>query len=134
MTGKTGSLRYMAPEVWREENYTHKIDVFSFAILAWEVLARKRAYEDLRMTPDVMVRAVANRNLRPKMAPKWPGEVCRLLAISWHSEPGSRPDFAEMLPSWESLLQFAGSTPKDEPNPVLNALDVWSPGACCALM
>ena len=27
MTGKTGSLRYMAPEVWNEEEYSHKVSI-----------------------------------------------------------------------------------------------------------
>ena len=40
VTGQTGSLRYMAPEVWASESYTHKADVFSFAILAFELLSR----------------------------------------------------------------------------------------------
>lgn len=31
MTGETGSYRYMAPEVFRHENYTEKVDIYSLA-------------------------------------------------------------------------------------------------------
>lgn len=53
-----GSLRYMAPEMWNDEVYSHKVDVFSFAILAYELLSRKRAYDDNFMTMEGVARAV----------------------------------------------------------------------------
>jgi serine/threonine protein kinase len=41
MTGYTGSLRYMAPEVALRLPYTEKVDVYSFAIMVWQ-MARDR--------------------------------------------------------------------------------------------
>ena len=38
LTGQTGSLAYMAPEVYEKRQYNHKADVFSFGILAFEAL------------------------------------------------------------------------------------------------
>jgi serine/threonine protein kinase len=37
MTGNTGSLRYMAPEVALRKPYTEKVDVYSFGILLWQM-------------------------------------------------------------------------------------------------
>lgn len=37
-TGYVGTSVYMAPEVTRGHEYSHKCDVFSFAIIAYEVL------------------------------------------------------------------------------------------------
>jgi serine/threonine protein kinase len=37
LTGATGSLGYMAPEVYRRQQYNHKADVFSFGVLLWEL-------------------------------------------------------------------------------------------------
>ena len=42
MTAETGSYRWMAPEVIRHEEYDKRCDVYSFAILAWEMLATYR--------------------------------------------------------------------------------------------
>jgi serine/threonine protein kinase len=37
LSGNTGSLRYMAPEVALEKAYNHKVDVYSYGILLWQV-------------------------------------------------------------------------------------------------
>jgi len=39
MSGETGSLRYMAPEVADNRPYNHKADVYSFGIILWEMVA-----------------------------------------------------------------------------------------------
>lgn len=41
MTGLTGSRRYMAPEVCRKQPYGIAVDVYSLALVVWEVLALK---------------------------------------------------------------------------------------------
>ena len=42
MTGLCGSLRYMAPEVAMDLPYNHKSEVYSFAIVLWEMVALQR--------------------------------------------------------------------------------------------
>lgn len=44
MTGFCGSFRYMAPEVGKKERYNEKCDVYSFAILCWEILSLQKSY------------------------------------------------------------------------------------------
>lgn len=44
LTGQTGSLAYMAPEVFCEKQYNHTADVFSFAILAYEAMSLVHPY------------------------------------------------------------------------------------------
>ena len=36
LSGNTGSMRYMAPEVALGNPYNHKVDVYSFGILFWQ--------------------------------------------------------------------------------------------------
>ncbi|KAJ0695013.1 putative dual-specificity kinase TKL-Pl-4 family [Helianthus annuus] len=38
MTAETGTYRWMAPEVFEHKPYDHIADVFSFAIVLWELL------------------------------------------------------------------------------------------------
>ncbi|KAJ9514473.1 hypothetical protein QJQ45_016207 [Haematococcus lacustris] len=40
LSGRTGTLMYMAPEVYRQEPYNEKADVYSFAVLMYELLHR----------------------------------------------------------------------------------------------
>ena len=37
LTGNTGSLRYMAPEVALKLPYNEKVDVYSFGIILWQM-------------------------------------------------------------------------------------------------
>ena len=37
LSGRTGTLMYMAPEVYLKQPYNDKADVFSFAVIAYEV-------------------------------------------------------------------------------------------------
>ncbi|ACI65481.1 predicted protein, partial [Phaeodactylum tricornutum CCAP 1055/1] len=45
MTGDTGSPRYMAPEVALEKPYNNSVDVYSFAILTWQILEMAMPFE-----------------------------------------------------------------------------------------
>lgn len=44
MTGEVGSYRYMAPELVKHEPYNSKVDIYSWAILSWEMLALDKPY------------------------------------------------------------------------------------------
>lgn len=41
MTAETGTYRWMAPEVIEHKPYDEKADVFSFAVVLWELLTCK---------------------------------------------------------------------------------------------
>ena len=38
LTGNTGTLRYMAPEVVMGRSYNQSVDVYSFSILIWQIV------------------------------------------------------------------------------------------------
>ena len=47
MSGGTGSYLYMAPEVFRYEPYNVKADIYSLAMVIYEMLAGHRPFEHL---------------------------------------------------------------------------------------
>jgi len=104
----TGTARYMAPECYDgaddSKAYTNKVDCFSFAILAHEMLARKRAYSDTDLTMDQVARAVHNKGYRPKVPKTWSSEVTSFLERAWAQEPAKRPGFTELA---AELLELA---------------------------
>ncbi|GFP87339.1 dual specificity protein kinase spla [Phtheirospermum japonicum] len=74
MTGETGSYRYMAPEVFKHRKYDKKVDVFSFAMILYEMLEGEpplssyEPYEAARYVAEghrPIFRAKADMNQRP---------------------------------------------------------------------
>jgi len=107
----TGTARYMAPECYDgaddSKAYTNKVDCFSFAILAHEMLARKRAYSDTDLTMDQVARAVHNKGYRPKVPKTWSSEVTSFLERAWAQEPAKRLGFTELAAELLELAQRA---------------------------
>lgn len=111
------------------------MDVFSFAILAYEVLARRRAYSQLYLTMEQVALSVADTDLRPPLPKSWPQPLKDLFARCWHKSAAERPEFAEIVMVLEALLDEAEAAQPGQPNALLDALSPPSPLAgCCALM
>mmetsp|Transcript_9718 Transcript_9718/g.18647 ORF Transcript_9718/g.18647 Transcript_9718/m.18647 type:complete len:125 (+) Transcript_9718:864-1238(+) len=44
MTGMTGTLRYMAPEVIRNDSYNEKVDIYSFGLLLFFMITGRAPF------------------------------------------------------------------------------------------
>ncbi|KAK4562106.1 hypothetical protein RGQ29_004820 [Quercus rubra] len=102
MTAETGTYRWMAPEVIEHKPYDHKADVFSFAIVLWELLTGKLPYEYL--TPLQAAVGVVQKGLRPIIPKHTHPKLAELLEKCWQQDPALRPDFSEII---EILQQTA---------------------------
>lgn len=102
MTAETGTYRWMAPEVIEHKPYDHKADVFSFAIVLWELLTGKLPYEYL--TPLQAAVGVVQKCLRPIIPKHTHPKLAELLEKCWQQDPALRPDFSEII---EILQQTA---------------------------
>ena len=82
LTEMTGSPRYMAPEVHNGLPYNATCDVYSFAILLWQMLALKVPYE--LYTPKTLREKVYNGpHKRPLVDESWPNMIKLCLKRSW---------------------------------------------------
>ena len=96
MTGMVGSLRYMAPEIAMSQPYNHKSELYSYAIVVWEMVALRRPFESI--TPETFEQRVCLDQERPKLnTKKWNPALCALLARCWAADFQSRPEFKEVL-------------------------------------
>jgi serine/threonine protein kinase len=75
--------------------YTEKADVYSFAMIAWEVLTRRVPFKG--MNPVQIGLAVREQKLRPNLPSTCPPAYARLMERCWHDEPDSRPSFDEIV-------------------------------------
>lgn len=63
MTGAAGTFHWMAPEVIMNQPYTIKADVYSYGIVLWEILSRRKPYEGIN--PSMIGYNVVHFNKRP---------------------------------------------------------------------
>jgi serine/threonine protein kinase len=88
LTGNTGSIRYMAPEIGRGDEYNLKADVYSFAILLYELLNLDTAWNGLQ--PDDIRQRAHHRKQRPLVSMFWPVPLRDLLKNTWSDVPAGR--------------------------------------------
>jgi hypothetical protein len=80
----------MAPEVALMKTYDTKCDVYSFAILLWEMLSCKPAFD--KYTTVQFVDNVSLGKERLPIAKTWPPLTRLMLPEAWDDDPSSRPD------------------------------------------
>ena len=117
MTGNTGSIRYMAPEVVLNKPYTEKVDVYSFGILIWAVARNKHPYRGFTMG-EHYTRVVIGGE-RPKLEDGWPKDFRDLLSACWHHNSRSRPNFSVVAAELSRMIEAKRPTlqinPADNP-------------------
>jgi serine/threonine protein kinase len=94
LTGNTGSLRYMAPEVARDEPYNLTADCYSFGILFWQICSLTTPYAGL--TQQTHSLNVVQRGMRPKPDKSWPHSWSSLMTSAWNADPPQRPSMSEI--------------------------------------
>ena len=95
MTGETGSYRFMAPEVFRHEEYTETVDIYSYAMILFHLLDGKPPWPHDNGL--VAVRKAAHEGDRPPVPRSWDVRLQSLLQESWSESPKSRPSFDKIL-------------------------------------
>ncbi|KAI7743252.1 hypothetical protein M8C21_030859 [Ambrosia artemisiifolia] len=101
MTGETGTLGYMAPEVLDGKPYNRKCDVYSFGICLWEVYCCDMPYADLSFAE--VSSAVVRQNLRPDIPKCCPSTFANILRKCWDANPDKRPEMDEVVRLLEAI-------------------------------
>ena len=119
MTGNTGSLRYMAPEVALRKSYNEKVDVYSYGIMAWQMARDRVPFKGLSKIE--FFSTVVNGENRPSLDKSWPARFSALLEACWNRDYRKRPSFREIVVELDILhFEYSGrsihsSTPPGTP-------------------
>lgn len=105
MTNNKGSAAWMAPEVFESSNYTEKCDVFSWGIILWEVLTRRKPFEDCG-PPAFCIMWAVHQGKRPPMVKGCPLCLEKLMTSCWSKEPSLRPPMAQVERIMADLSQY----------------------------
>ncbi|XP_007902892.2 receptor-interacting serine/threonine-protein kinase 1 [Callorhinchus milii] len=99
---KGGTLNYIAPEYLKNINTRAdvKIDVYSFAIVMWEIMTERKPYEHAVGSDAVSLGVKRGQRPDIKAIPKNKPSVHHLVSLMercWHQIPGERPSFADCI-------------------------------------
>jgi len=104
-----GTPRYMSPEVLAMKPYNLKADVYSFAIVLWEIMSLEKSFCDYDRI-SLFTDAVVFKNERPKIDPLWPEHIQLVLKCSFSSEILERPSMKEV----QDLILFCTNALEEE--------------------
>ncbi|CAM8949184.1 unnamed protein product [Rhodiola kirilowii] len=101
MTGETGTLGYMAPEVLQGKPYNRRCDVYSFGICLWEIYCCDMPYPNL--SEIAISSAVVQQNLRPEIPRCCPKPLANIMRKCWDANHEKRPDMDEVVRLLEAI-------------------------------
>lgn len=93
MSGKTGSLRYMAPEVAKEQPYNETVDVYSLSMMAWQIFAMQTPFAGYSIA--MHHENVVEKGGRPKIDPKWGSDIGDWMGKAWSAKIPKRPSMRQ---------------------------------------
>eukprot|EP00163_Fabomonas_tropica_P022303 TRINITY_DN388_c0_g1_i2.p1 TRINITY_DN388_c0_g1~~TRINITY_DN388_c0_g1_i2.p1 ORF type:complete len:677 (+),score=216.59 TRINITY_DN388_c0_g1_i2:226-2256(+) len=91
-----GSILWMAPEVIQSPKYDLAADVYSYAIMLWEITHGRLPYEDFRGT-DMQLAMNVVHGTRPRISSKCPRAMADIMRKCWDGNAAKRPSFAEVV-------------------------------------
>jgi len=89
LSGNTGSLRYMAPEVALSQPYNLTADVYSFGLLLWQMCSLELPYDGMSRSDHAQY--VVDEHQRPTLNPTWSTPLRILIKRAWEPDPSLRP-------------------------------------------
>ena len=103
MTGETGSYRYMAPEVYKHEAYGPKVDVYAFAMIAYQAFTNLQPFMDME---GILAARAAAQDSRPKFPKNCvPEPIREIIRNCWHADFRQRPTFEAVIERLEPLVE-----------------------------
>jgi serine/threonine protein kinase len=145
LTGETGSYRYMAPEVFRHEPYSLRVDVYSFAMIAFQLFECSVPFHG--HDPVDAARQAAMLGARPGFPPRrsltpMTEALRQLVSDCWHPDADARPTFEDVVGRLEDLLRRLpahsafvkrGGGPQASSGGLAGEGGGGAEGACCSL-
>lgn len=102
LTGSTGTMRYMAPEVALNENYNFSADVYSFAILLWEICTLKKPFANVTDISG-FIESISRAGSRPPARSILSPIAKNLVKACWNQYPERRPSMASVVKELETI-------------------------------
>ncbi|XP_017872134.1 PREDICTED: mitogen-activated protein kinase kinase kinase 7 [Drosophila arizonae] len=103
MTNNRGSAAWMAPEVFEGSSYTEKCDIFSWAIVLWEMLSRKQPFKDIDNAYTIQWKIYKGE--RPPLLDNCPKNIEQLMTACWKTKPEDRPSMTYIVGVMNEIIK-----------------------------
>ncbi|CAL8108430.1 unnamed protein product [Orchesella dallaii] len=130
MTNSKGSAAWMAPEVFVGKEYSEKCDVFSWGIIFWEVLTRRKPFDNISKAKGnaFTIMWAVQKGERPPRVAQCPPPIDKLMTACWDKDPNQRPSMEKVAEVMGKLVElFPGG---DEPLKYPDKADKQQNPAC----
>src|ERR1051325_1911555 len=108
-----GNLPYIAPEVLAGKEYTFKSDIYSVAMLMWEISSGQPPF--MNHEHDVSFALSIINGIRPRVVPGTPLEYENLMKQCWDAIPLNRPDIYSLWDKMDNLNTICNQNKFHEP-------------------
>ncbi|KAJ6525728.1 kinase-like domain-containing protein [Mycena capillaripes] len=105
-----GTVNWQAPELWHAHpKYNHKVDVFSCAMVYWEMLqwhAKEKKFPWEGMNEHAIYDIVGNKKQRPSttgLRKQWSPAIVDLIERMWAQQHDDRPTMSEVVEALEEM-------------------------------
>jgi len=97
-----GTPLWMAPEVLMGKPLNEKCDVYSYALVLWEIATQQRLFP--KMTAAIFKKAICVDNVRPELPEKMLDSLKLLLQEMWQKDAALRPDFSAIIERLDRII------------------------------
>src|ERR1043165_416275 len=116
-----GNLPYIAPEVITGKEYTFASDIYSIAMLMWEISSGQPPFSDFNHNMDFIMNII--NGIRPKVVSGTPIEYQNLMEQCWDANPLKRPDIYTLQKKMREINLHYQSIPIKQANETNNNLE-----------
>ncbi|POG74080.1 kinase-like domain-containing protein [Rhizophagus irregularis DAOM 181602=DAOM 197198] len=117
-----GNLPYIAPEVIVGREYTFASDIYSIAILMWEISSGQPPFINYEHENDIVMNII--NGIRPKIVPGTPLEYKNLMVQCWDADPLKRPDVNVLNKKMQKINLYYQNMPDELFQSEINNLEM----------
>ncbi|GBC07446.1 hypothetical protein RclHR1_07480006 [Rhizophagus clarus] len=99
-----GNLPYIAPEVINGKEYTFKSDIYSIAMLMWEISFGLPPFINYNHDYNFVINIIDG--MRPKIISEIPSKYKNLMEQCWNANPSERPNIDTLLERMEEIKTY----------------------------
>jgi serine/threonine protein kinase len=100
-----GTAQWTAPEVGSATGYDARVDVYSLAIVLWELTTGLIPYDGIS---SVALRGIVTTlGARPPVPFHAPRAIAHLIRAGWHADPNARPSASAIARVLQRMVETA---------------------------